>query len=314
MRKVHIVANPAAGQDNLNVRELNTMFKSADVDWELAFTKGAGDATRLAQAAAQAGADVVAAYGGDGTVAEVASGLIGCDVPMAIIPGGTANVMSVELGIPGNFMQACGLLASDTLQKRAVDVGLVEDRHFLLRTSIGLEAKMVEGADRNLKNRFGNLAYGLSALNALRNPQVYQYRFELDGESVEDEGVACIIANSGNLGLPGLRLVADIEVDDGLLDVIVVSSADLSSIISIVSSMMGQDVADRMERRNQENGPGIVRHWKAQRIHVESSPADVVQCDGELIGSTPKDINVLPGAVEVVVPMPEWDDIALAAT
>lgn len=317
MRKVFIVANPAAGQDNLNVRKLSAMFQAAEVDWDLSYTKGEGDAARLARQAAADGVDVVAAYGGDGTVGEVASGLIGTRTPLAIIPGGTANVMSVELGVPSGFMQACSLLATEQLERRRIDVACVDDRHFLLRMSIGLEAKMVEGADRSLKNRFGNLAYGLAALNALRNPQVYHYDFVLDDMERSQDGIACIIANSGNLGLPGLRLAPNIEVDDGLLDVIVISSADMSGIISLISSMMGQDVIDNMEERNpddtqKEEGAGILRHWKARKIRVAATPNDVVQCDGELIGETPKEISVLPGAVEVIVPLPEWDDIALA--
>ncbi|MEX1018087.1 MAG: diacylglycerol kinase family protein [Litorilinea sp.] len=312
MRKVYIVANPAAGQDNLNVRELNVIYRAAGVDWDLGFTKGEGDATRLAREAAERGVDVVAAYGGDGTVAEVANGLLGTRVPLAIIPGGTANVMSVELGIPGNFLQACALLATEMLHLRRIDVGVVDGRHFLLRTSLGLEARMVEGADRNLKNRFGNLAYGLSALNALRKPQLYQYRFEMDGRTIEDEGIACIVANSGNLGLPGLRLASNIEVDDGLLDVIVVSSADMSGIISVISSMMGQQRPEQVLNSNQTSQPGIVRHWQAQQIRIEATPNDVVQCDGEMIGETPKEVSVLPGAVEVVVPLPVLADVALA--
>lgn len=312
MRNVFIVANPAAGQDNFNVRELNAMFKDAGVDWDLAFTKGDGDAARLARRAAEEGADVVAAYGGDGTVGEVASGLINSRTPLAIIPGGTANVMSVELGIPGNFLQACGLLATERLETRRIDVGTVDGRHFLLRMSIGLEAKMVEGADRGLKNRFGNLAYGLSALNALRSPQLYHYTFELDGRTIEDEGIACIIANSGNLGLPGLRLAPNIEVDDGKLDLIVVSSADMSGVISLISSMMGQEVANDMEERHEQGNSGFVRHWQARTIRIAATPNDVVQCDGELIGETPKLVSVLPGAVEVVVPLSVRDDIALA--
>lgn len=309
MRRVYIVANPAAGQDNLNVRELNAIYRAANVDWDLGFTKKDGDAKRLAQEAAAAGVDVVAAYGGDGTVAEVASGLIGTRVPMAIIPGGTANVLSVELGIPGNFLQACALLATEQLHRRRVDVGLVDGRHFLLRMSIGLEARMVEGADRNLKNRFGNLAYGLAALNALRNPQQYVYSFQIDGRQVVEEGIACIVANSGNLGLPNLRLASTIEVDDGLLDLIVVRSADMAGIISVISSMLGQTQTDSAE---DETGNGTLRHWQARKIRIAAEPNDVVQCDGELIGETPKDIEVLPGAVEIVVPLPVWAGAELA--
>jgi diacylglycerol kinase (ATP) len=118
---------------------------------------------------------------------------------------------------------------------------------------------------------------------------------------VKDEGIACIIANSGNLGLPGLRLASTIEVDDGLLDVIVVNRSDLTAVISLISSMMGQDVVEKMEDRNDEAEHRLVRHWQARKIRIHTEPSDVVQCDGELIGTTPKEIGVLPAALQVVV-------------
>src|SRR5690554_2424284 len=102
-RSIHIITNPAAGQDRPFLNVFNKTFQEAGIDWELLITKKPGDAARFAQDAVKAGVDVVAAYGGDGTVGEVAGALHGTNQPLAILPGGTANVMSVELGIPGDL-------------------------------------------------------------------------------------------------------------------------------------------------------------------------------------------------------------------
>src|SRR5436190_12669136 len=83
-RRVHVIANPAAGQDRPFLNLFNKSFQAADIEWELLITKKAGDAERLTREAVAAGADVVAAYGGDGTASEVANGLYGTDVPLAI--------------------------------------------------------------------------------------------------------------------------------------------------------------------------------------------------------------------------------------
>lgn len=303
-RQVFIIANPAAGQDSFDVKGLNAFFGEAGIDWHVEFTKQWGDGLRLAREAVDAGVDVVAAYGGDGTVAEVASGLVGSDVPLAILPGGTANVMSIELGIPRDFGAACALMATEQLLTRAVDVGQVDDRYFMLRVSVGLEAKMVEGTDRTLKDRLGTLAYGLSALRALREQEAIRYEFELDGKSVVEEGIACVIANSGNLGMQGLRLAADIDVGDGLLDVFVINNTNLATVRTLVASVLGQEGnAVSPEEEAPQDVDRTFHHWQAKEILLRSTPAEVVQCDGEMIGETPKQIRVLPAAVKIVVPM-----------
>lgn len=304
-RQVFIIANPAAGQDNFDIKGLNAFFGETGIEWHVEFTKQLGDGTRLAREAIDRGADVVAAYGGDGTVAEVASGLVGSHVPLAILPGGTANVMSVELGIPKDFAAACALMATDQLATRSVDVGQVDDRYFMLRVSVGLEAKMVEGTDRTLKDRLGTLAYALSALRALREQEAMRYEFELDGQRVTQEGIACIVANSGNLGLQGLRLAADVDVSDGLLDVFVVNNANLGTVRTLVASILGQEgIAAPPEADAAVDIDRTFHHWQAKEITLHATPPDVVQCDGEMIGETPKRIRVLPAAIKVVVPAP----------
>ena len=100
--KVHVVINPAAGQDEPILNVLNDVFHAAGVDWENSLTHKSGDATRLAAEAAASGVDLVAAYGGDGTQMEIANGLLGTGVPQAILPGGTGNAMAHDLGISLN--------------------------------------------------------------------------------------------------------------------------------------------------------------------------------------------------------------------
>ena len=105
-KKIHVIINPASGQPQPILNRLNDVFHPAGVHWDISITQQGGDATRFARQAIADGADVVAVYGGDGTVMEVAQAVMGGDVPMAILPGGTANLMSVEMGIPKNLFHA----------------------------------------------------------------------------------------------------------------------------------------------------------------------------------------------------------------
>src|SRR4051812_39925990 len=111
-KKLMVIINPAAGVDRPILGLLNAAMNAAGILWEVQVTHQANDARRLAREAAQAGWDMVAAHGGDGTVMEVADGLRGTDVPLVIFPGGTGNAMSGELGVPVDLPAAVTLVPS----------------------------------------------------------------------------------------------------------------------------------------------------------------------------------------------------------
>ena len=289
--RVLAIVNPAAGQDQPILKALNAVFQKHNVDWDISITKAAGDGQRLAQEAAQAGVDLVVVHGGDGTVMECASGLVDSGIPMVIVPGGTANVMARELGLPFDLKEAITLAVNPLAVIQSVDMGRMGDHFFLLRAGMGFEADMVEGADRELKDRLGLLAYGLSALQALADPSVARYRLQIDGKEEESEGLACIVANSGNLGARGMVLSSIININDGLLDVLVVTKADLTSLVALAASVVGG---------GQE--PPVLQHWQVREVTIESDPVQNVQVDGEILTKTPVTIKVLPGAVKILVP------------
>lgn len=305
--RVQVIINPASGQAMPILHTLNSVFRSFGYDWDIAITKAAGDGKRLAAKAVDEGYDIVAAYGGDGTVAEVASGLIGTDVPLAILPGGTANVMSIELGIPRELAGACELFCADGCATRTVDMGQIGQRYFLLRAGVGFEAAMVQQADRESKEGMGVLAYMLSALNNLRHPPKAHYRLTLDGQTIESEGLTCIVANSGNLGRPGMNLVPGVDVTDGLLDVIIVRQADLISLLAVTANVAGLVEAEPAARSDdphqaRQETEKTLQHWQAKEIRVESDPIQPVQSDGEMIEDTPLECKVIPAAVRILVP------------
>src|SRR5260221_11200767 len=99
-RRIHVIINPAAGQDKPILGVLNKAFGPAGVDWEVFITKEAGHATLLARKAVEEGVDAVAVHGGDGTVGEVAAGLVKSAARLAVVPGGTGTALSMVLGIP----------------------------------------------------------------------------------------------------------------------------------------------------------------------------------------------------------------------
>ena len=303
-KKLQVIINPAAGVGRPILQALNSQLKDSGIEWDVSITHKAGDAERLAKKAVEDGADVVGVHGGDGSVMEVASALRGTSTPMAIFPGGTANVMSVELGIPNDDIEAAiDFIARGSYTTRLIDMGRVNDRLFLLRIGIGLEADMMKSADQEVKNRFGMLAYAFSALNEMRNLTPTRFRVRVDGESHEIEGISCMIANSGNVAIGGLTLSEKIDISDGLLDVVIFRSADLAAMISVTAAVMSNAEAT--------DNPQL-EHYQGREIVVESDPPQTISIDGEVIDPVTLTASILPGAVNVVVPIPASEAIGAA--
>ncbi|MEZ4710321.1 MAG: diacylglycerol kinase family lipid kinase [Caldilineaceae bacterium] len=301
---IHVIINPAAGQNTPVLAILNSVFQPAGIPWRVSITQQAGDAQKQAQAAAQEGVDVVAVYGGDGTVVEAASGLLGADTPLAILPGGTANVVAQELGIPLDLAAACQLITNPQHIVRQIDLGAVNDDYFLLRVGMGTEAKIIQSADRELKNQLGFLAYVWAAAQSLSAVETATYHISIDGREFTVEGITCAVINSGNMGVGNLRISPDIQLDDGLLDVVVIKNANLSALAEIIGNVTGlaETASVILEQWQIEKS---LHHWKGKEISVRAEPYQVIQFDGELLEAKQIKCSILPGAVNIVTPMAE---------
>jgi YegS/Rv2252/BmrU family lipid kinase len=288
-KKVHIVINPASGQPQPILNQINDVFYPAGVDWEVSLTQKSGDATRFARQAIADGAEIVGAYGGDGTVMEVAQAVQDGDIPMAILPGGTANLMSVELGIPKDLTQAAQIIVDPGSVVRYVDMGQVGNQRFMLRVGIGFAGEKVKIADRELKDKWGILAYSIAGLKALKTTPVAQYHITVDGAEYETDGKTCLIDNAGNMGTQRVTAAKSISVSDGLLDVIVVRDASVGSWIAVGDQILGR-----------KSNPEDVKHWQGREIKIECDPPQTVQGDGEIWDPTPVSAKVLPGVLPVL--------------
>jgi YegS/Rv2252/BmrU family lipid kinase len=262
-----------------------------EVDWDISLTKKRGDASRFAREAASNGVDVVAVYGGDGSVMEAGQGLIGSQIPLAILPGGSANLMSIELGIPKDLEKAVEVAVDANSGFRLIDMGRIREEFFILRVGIGFGARKVAYADRALKNRVGALAYTVAAGKALKESRLAHYRITLDGKTVETNGVTCLINNAGTMGIKDVKPAREIRVDDGLLDVLILGNKVLSELITSGPALLESN-----------KGPALIEHWQAREITVEADPPQPVTIDGEMVEDTPLTASIIPGILRILVP------------
>ena len=293
IKKIRIIINPASGKEESILPVINTSMEEAGIKWEASITHQAGDAIQFAKAAVKEGIDALAVYGGDGTLMEAASGLIGSDIPLVILPGGSVNVMATELGIPTDLKEACTLLGHGPLETKTIDVGQFGKRYFIVGISLGFASDVVKGADRETKNKIGILAYFLSAAAALKKTKRAIYHLKIDGQEYKLQGLTCIIANTGNLGFTKISLDKHIDISDGFLDVVVLRKANLSLLKHIVVTLLKRERPHNLE---------LVQHWQGKDISVSSTPKQTVQCDGEVLEEMPLHIKVIPGAIKVLVP------------
>lgn len=291
-KRVHVIVNPASGQDRPILKTLNNVFRDAGIEWDMFLTKEAGDGVRLAQEAAAAGVDAVAVYGGDGTVREVVAGLLHTQVPVAILPGGTANAMALALGIPmGDLAGAASMLACGECEVQAYDIGQTGDEVFLIGIGLGIPGEMAEVADREAKDRLGVLAYALSSIQAVRNAETVRYELTLDGVVTQTEGVSCAILNAGHFGIPGVTLSPSINMTDGKLDVLIFKSKSLPALMALAASVMRQD---------EQAAPYDLYH--ATEVKIVATPPQHIQMDGEVLAPGPVTAQVLPCGARFIVP------------
>jgi diacylglycerol kinase (ATP) len=289
-RKVYVVVNPAAGKDEPILNTCNDVFHSHGIEWEVGVTHKYGDAKRLAQGAAQAGYNLIAGYGGDGTQHEIANALIGYDVRMGVLPGGTGNGFCRELGLPDKLRPALEVICTSQAIQH-VDVVRLGEEYFIQRLYVGIEPE--QQTSREMKDRYGTLAYAVSGYRRITKLKDIHYRISLDGATIETSATKVYVVNAGRSGT-GISVTGDLSrCDDGLLEVFILDKQNLKTVAA---------AAGRMVNLHTE----IARQffWRGKDITIETEPDQPVWTDGEYFGRTPVSMSVLQGKLSVVVTEP----------
>ena len=286
-RRIYLVLNPAAGGDEPIINTINDAFRSYGVQWDVGITHKYGDAQELARHAAQAGFDLVAGYGGDGTQHEIANGLMETGVTMGVLPGGTGNGFCRELGLPKQLRPALELLCTSR-QLKHVDVVAFQDQYFIQRLYVGIEPE--EQTSREMKDKYGTLAYAISGYQRLRTHQDIHYRIVIDDEIVETPATKVYVVNASQSGT-GISVTGDLSSsDDGLLEVFILNRENLKTISAAAERLLNlhTEVAQQF-------------FWRGQVITIETEPDQPVWTDGEYQGRTPVSMKEIPGGLPIAI-------------
>lgn len=236
------------------------------------------------------GAELVFAWGGDGTVQRCIDVLAGTGTPLAIVPAGTANLLATNLGIPMDIEKAVetGLAGA----RRAIDVGRLNGERFGVMAGAGLDAAMIRDADGGLKDRVGRIAYvWTGARNMGMKP--FTAKIRVDGATWFDDRTSCLlVGNVGNL-FGGIEAFEDARPDDGMLELGVVTAESATEWArTFLRTAVGSTARSP-----------FVRMTRARSIEVKLSRKVLYELDGgdrERVKSL--EIDVEPGAIEICVP------------
>ncbi len=291
-----MVVNPASRRGSHFQQPALRAFARAGVWCDAVVTTHPGQGAQLATTLAGS-YDVVFTLGGDGTAMEVVGALAGNGgPPVGILPGGTGNLIARTLGIPLDISRAVPLLLDG--QDVRVDLGVLSGarpglrRRFAFAAGVGIDATMIAEASATLKRQVGVMAYMLSWSKAALRPETFQARVTVDGEMIEQECSAVMVANFGSVLNDLIRLGPGIREDDGRLDLCVFSPGTAAD---------AARVAWKLLRKDYRADPCMV-YRAGYNFRVETDPPRPVQADGELLGSTPFDVTVEPLAAQLLVP------------
>ncbi|AIE87519.1 diacylglycerol/lipid kinase family protein [Fimbriimonas ginsengisoli] len=286
-RPISVILNPAAGRGQAAklVRELVGRLGP------ILETSGPGDAERLARRAADDGGIVVAA-GGDGTVGEVAAGIYGSDATLAILPVGTGNDFARTLGVAS---LPVALAAID--QRTAKPIDLIRWRCgdagglAINIAGCGFDALVAERINKGFRYLRGTSAYIAAVLTTLRSYRPAALTVIVDGETIETTVMLCAVANAKSYG-GGMLVAPNAEVDDGELDLVVVEGIGKVEFLRAFPSVF----------KGAHLTHPRVRSIRGRSISIHAEPPLPVLSDGELVGVTPAEFEVIHNALKVVVP------------
>jgi len=297
-----LITNPAAARtDARAVTAIRETLRGGGWDVEVLATLGPGDARRFAAEARGQGFDVLVCYGGDGTAMQIAAAIVGTGIPLGLVPGGTGNLLAGNLRLPRNAAKAARALL--TARPHAIDLGVVERadgaHYFAVGSGTGFDAQLMAATDAAAKRRWKFGAYVARAAATLGEVRSVPHRITVDGQAHEVGAAMLLVLNCGELIPPFVRLRRDIAPDDGWLDVVAFRADGF-----VQSAVALWDLF-----RGTANGAGRVWWGRGRTIGVEvvSPPPRPVQLDGELVGETPFEARLLPGALTVLVdPAGRW--------
>lgn len=233
--------------------------------------------------------DLVIVGGGDGTLNAVVDALVDTQLPLGILPLGTANDLARTLGIPNSLPEACEIIAHGLMKR--IDLGWVNGKHFFNVASMGLSVKITEKLTKEVKRRWGIFAYAATALQVIWESRPFSAEIRIKDTSIQVKTVQIAVGNGRYYG-GGMAVVHDATIDDQRLDLYSLEIKHWWEMILLLPAMrQGRHIHSRK-----------VRVLQGKEIEVYTRKPRPINTDGEITAYTPATFRVIPMAISVLVP------------
>ncbi|MBA7561899.1 Diacylglycerol kinase [subsurface metagenome] len=297
-----VIVNPVAGARSTRRKWpiINRLLERIGLTFDFNYTEGVGHAIELAQAAASDGYRYLVAVGGDGTVNEVANGILlsrnAAATVLGVVSTGTGSDFARSAGLARDYTTACNNLTSS--KRLTIDVGVVEyqrdgkrqERFFVNSAGVGFDAAVVKETERLPKFFGGTIPYVAGMLRTLVSYRNKNIVLKV-GDEEERKRVLNVAVANGNYCGGGMRIAPDAELDDKLLDVVVFGDMSKFEILKEFPTIY---------KGTHINHPKVSVK-KAANVSIESAKPMLVYADGELLGECPASFRVVPAALSLVV-------------
>ena len=310
-KRMLIIVNPYATTVSDRLRNLVVYALQGRFEVEAVATEAQNHATEIGRQAIDGGYDVVVAFGGDGTLNEVANGLAGTDLPVAILPGGSTNVVCRTLGIPNDVVDATEHLLSlaDEWAPRKIDLGRVDQRRFVFACGVGIDASVVRRVDENprLKAKAGPYYYSWAGVSSFfRRYLLKAVRVKVEvGTEEAVEGITAIAQNSDPLTYFGnrpIRVCERVGFDDGTLSMAVLKRAAQRDMPTLIPRLFSETRTAAGHKQVAHFDHVTTATVSSLSVDKDGRPrAFPVQVDGDYIGDRTRiELGVDPGALTIV--------------
>lgn len=302
IRDAVLIVNPTAGGGRAvrKLDEARRIFRNAGIETELQNTKAAGDATVMARRAVDASRQLVIVCGGDGTVNEVVNGLACSQVPLAVLPAGTANVLAKELKIPWNLPRAAERIIGAPFRRIALglatpDKSSGEPRYFLSVAGAGADGALVSAVRPEIKLKAGILAYWQEGFRQLTRYDFPMFHTTMAGNAVEIDASLVIVGRTKHYGGP-FKITTEADLLQPQFELAFVTTRSAWRYIAYLPLIWAGKL--RSAR--------YVRFFKTTcfRCVSNSSSQVQIQVDGEPAGRLPAEFRIVPDALTLAMPDP----------
>jgi YegS/Rv2252/BmrU family lipid kinase len=294
VQRAILILNPGAGGGGGDGRKDRIIeLLSAGLALEIHVLAEGESALGPARAAIARGVDVVIAAGGDGTVSMCADAVLGSPTHLGIVPCGTSNSIARALGLPVDLDAACAAIVSGGV--RAIDAARVDGRAMVLLASIGFHADTIDSTTSESKNALGKLAYVLRGIQRLAEFESFDATIETERGSANVRAMALTIANFAPPETLFAQGAPSLAPDDGWLDLTVASAETALEAVAA-----GIELAVSSLTTSAASGPHV--GWvRCTRVRVTASPPQNVLVDGDVVGTTPIDVVLVPRGLAIRV-------------